>query len=272
MGSHAAGAKLIALLGVPLDHNSSFLRGPSEAPAVIRRALRCGAANCFAENGVDIDAPGLLIDAGDVRIIDGDPACREEIEASVTRQLLQGRRVLALGGDHSITHPIMSAYAAAGQRAHILHFDAHPDLYDDFEGNPQSHASPFARIMERGLADGLTQIGIRTLNPQQQSQADRFGVVIHQMRSSRPQDIVLPDGPVYLSFDIDALDPAFAPGVSHHEPGGLSVREALSIIQRIPGPIVGADIVEYNPRRDLNGVTAMVAAKLLKEIVGMMAR
>jgi arginase family enzyme len=76
---------------------------------------------------------------------------------------------------------------------------------------------------------------------------------------------------VYLSFDLDALDPAYAPGVSHHEPGGLSVREVLNVIRRVAGPIVGADIVELNPRRDLNGVTAMVAAKLLREIGARMA-
>ncbi|HEY2807432.1 MAG TPA: arginase family protein [Steroidobacteraceae bacterium] len=81
-----------------------------------------------------------------------------------------------------------------------------------------------------------------------------------------PRHIELPRGPVYVSFDLDALDPAYAPGVSHHEPGGLSVRDVLNVIRRVEGPIVGADIVELNPRRDVNGVTAMVAAKLLKEI------
>ena len=262
----------IALLGIPLDHNSSFLRGPSEAPEAIRRALRCGAANCFAENGVSVDTPGLMIDVGDVPIADGDPRSHSIIEMAVGEQLRHGRRVLTLGGDHSITFPVLSAYSVSGQRLHILHFDAHPDLYHDFEGNPESHASPFARIMEAGLAAGLTQIGIRTLNPHQKAQAERFGVTVHEMRDCRLADIVLPACPVYVSFDLDALDPAFAPGVSHHEPGGLSVRDVLSVIQRIPGPLAGADIVELNPRRDLNGVTAMVAAKLLKEFVGMMAR
>ena len=262
----------ISLLGVPLDYNSSFLRGAAEAPAAIRGALRCGAANLYAENGVDLDTPGLLIDAGDLSVVDGDPRGAASIQAGVAAELGRGRRVLALGGDHSITAPIVAAYAACGRRVHILHFDAHPDLYHDFEGNPESHASPFARIMENGHADGLTQFGIRTLNPHQKSQAERFGVTVHEMRNSRLEDAVLPRGPVYVSFDLDALDPAFAPGVSHHEPGGLSMREVLSVIQRIPGPVVGADIVELNPRRDVNGVTAMVAAKLVKELVGAMAR
>ena len=77
-------------------------------------------------------------------------------------------------------------------------------------------------------------------------------------------------GRVYVSFDLDALDPAFVPGVAHHEPGGLSVRQALDVIQRLPGPIVGADVVEYNPRNDVGGVTARVAAKLVKELAARM--
>jgi len=125
--------------------------------------------------------------------------------------------------------------------------------------------------MENGLAKRLVQVGIRTLNPHQREQIDRFGVESHEMKdvdiSSIGRDF---DGPVYISCDIDALDPAFAPGVSHHEPGGLSVRDVLGVIQRIPNHIVGADIVEYNPGRDINDMTAMVAAKLLKEIAGMM--
>jgi arginase family enzyme len=78
------------------------------------------------------------------------------------------------------------------------------------------------------------------------------------------------ESPVYVSFDLDALDPAFVPGVAHHEPGGLSVRQALDVIQRLPGPIVGADVVEYNPRNDVGGVTARVAAKLVKELAARM--
>jgi arginase len=95
--------------------------------------------------------------------------------------------------------------------------------------------------------------------------------VISMRNLSRFAELRL-DGPLYISFDLDVLDPAFAPGVSHHEPGGLSVREALTFIQSIQAQIVGADIVEYNPVRDRDGVTAMVAAKVLKEIAAGMVR
>ncbi len=97
----------------------------------------------------------------------------------------------------------------------ILHFDAHPDLYEAFEGNRSSHASPFARIMERGGVRTLTQVGIRTMNAHQQAQAERFGVIMHAMHDFDSRALALPRGPVYLSFDMDALDPAYAPGVSH---------------------------------------------------------
>jgi len=122
----------------------------------------------------------------------------------------------------------------------------------------------------RGMVRILTQVGIRTLEASQRAQVKRFGVRVHQMKDFGRVPLVLPEGPVYVTVDMDALDPAFAPGVSHHEPGGLSVRDVLSIIQSLRGPVIGADIVELNPRRDLNGVTGMVAAKILKELVGAM--
>jgi arginase len=260
----------VALLGVPLDHNSSFLRGPAEGPAAIRAALHSGAANLAAESGVDFGSAGLLSDAGDVAITEGAD-CFEAIRTAAATQLAAGGRLLALGGDHSITSALVAAHEAVFPQLSILHFDAHPDLYDEFEGNRSSHASPFARIMERGRVRQLVQVGIRTLNAHQQAQAKRFGVLMHGMNDFDARAVVLPRGPVYLSFDLDALDPAFAPGVSHHEPGGLSVRDVLNVLRRVEGPIVGADIVELNPRRDLNGMTSMVAAKLVKEIGGRMS-
>jgi arginase family enzyme len=148
----------------------------------------------------------------------------------------------------------------------ILHIDAHPDLYHDYEGNPNSHASPFARIMEANLAKRLVQVGIRTINPHQRDQIQRFGVEVVEMRDWRSTSLPRFDGPVYLSLDLDALDPAFAPGVSHHEPGGFSAREIITLIQNLEGELVGADIVELNPTRDPLGITAMLAAKLCKEI------
>ena len=126
--------------------------------------------------------------------------------------------------------------------------------------------------MENKLAARLVQVGIRTLNAHQAAQAARFGVEIHPMRTWRPDTDLGLTGPLYLSIDLDALDPAFAPGVSHHEPGGLSVRELIQLIHAIEVPVVGADIVEYNPVRDINDMTAVVGAKLVKEVSALLSR
>jgi arginase family enzyme len=160
--------------------------------------------------------------------------------------------------------------AASHKNLNILHLDAHADLYDDFEGNPHSHASPFARILEQGLAQRLVQVGIRTLNPHQREQAKRFGVEIIEMKDWKDSHVFSFDGPLYISLDIDALDPTFAPGVSHYEPGGFSTRQVLNIIQNLKANIVGADIVELNPSRDIHNMTAMTAVKFLKELLAKM--
>jgi arginase family enzyme len=152
----------------------------------------------------------------------------------------------------------------------ILHFDAHPDLYHDFRGSPFSHASPFARIMEEKLAQRLVQAGIRTMNRHQREQAIRFGVEVMEMKDLKDGLELRFDNPVYISVDMDALDPAFAPGVSHREPGGLTTRQVIEIIQSIEAPVIGGDIVEFNPKMDPTGMTAVVCAKILKELAAKM--
>jgi arginase len=121
--------------------------------------------------------------------------------------------------------------------------------------------------MEQGLAERLVQVGIRTLNTHQAEQAKKYGVEIHPMRGLDLAEVPKSfNNPLYISLDLDGIDPAFAPGVSHHEPGGLTTRQVIELIQRIDTEVVGADIVEYNPLRDFQDTTAFVAAKLLKEI------
>jgi arginase len=262
-----------ALLGIPLDGNSSYLRLAAGAPGKIRGALRSDASNQWSESGVDAGAEGAFADAGDLRLRDTRENVSEdfaEIERAVGELLEQGRRPVSLGGDHSVTYPILKGFARRHPELTIVHFDAHPDLYDEFEGSRVSHACLFARIMEERLAGRLVQIGIRTLNGHQREQAEKFGVEIVQMAVLPAYARLKIHGPVYISFDMDVLDPAFAPGVSHREPGGMTVREAIAHLHSIQGKIVGADIVEYNPAQDISGMTAVVAAKVLKEILGKM--
>jgi len=175
-----------------------------------------------------------------------------------------------LGGDHSITFPIVKAVARQHPGLTIFHFDAHPDLYDELAGNRLSHACPFARIMEAGLAKRLVQIGIRTMTGHQRQQAQKFGVEVVEMRALPAYQKLKAEGPVYVTFDMDVLDPAYAPGVSHREPGGMTVREVIAHLHAMEGQIVGADLVEYNPVQDVSGLTATVAGKIVNDILGKM--
>lgn len=255
------------LLGIPFDAHSSYLRGPANAPPLIREAFRCDSSNLSSESGVDLSGP-VFTDAGDLKLAAGNAF--QLIESTVGDLLSHGQRPICLGGDHSITYPILRAFAKKFDDLTIVHFDAHPDLYDEFEGNRLSHACPFARIMEEGCAKRLIQLGIRTMNAHQRQQAARFGVEVVEMRNLPALQKLDIGGEVYVSFDVDVLDPAFAPGISHREPGGMSVREALSHLHAIQGNIVGADIVEYNPKQDIAQLTAMVCGKILKELLGKM--
>ena len=262
---HNVKKNAVALVGIPYDENSSYLQGAAAAPQKIRKALHCGSANLCSESGVDLGNHALFTDLGDMEL-EGLPAPLEAVELFADQLLERQARVLSLGGDHSLTPAVLRAYSKKYDGLNLLQFDAHPDLYNEFEGNRNSHACPFARIMEEKLVKRLVQVGIRTMNSHQHEQAERFGVEVIDMKSWRPGIGFDFSGPLYISFDMDALDPAFAPGVSHHEPGGFSTREVLTMIQNIDVPVIGADIVEFNPLRDTSGMTAMVAAKLLREL------
>ncbi len=264
----------ISLLGIPWDANSSHLFGCAAGPAAMRTALHSGSGNDANEASVEV-VP-MLDDRGDVRLANerGSTADAEAITAAVTAELDRERPVISVGGDHAVTFPILRAFRDrfGGDRLTVVHVDAHPDLYDDLDGNPLSHASPFARALEEGCMSTLVQLGIRTATPHQRRQAERWGVEMIGARDLGRFDPARLTGPIYVSIDLDGLDPSVAPGVSHHDPGGLTVREVLDVIDAIPGPIVGADVVELNPSRDVVDMTAMVGAKLVKELAGAMLR
>lgn len=257
--------KKIALIGVPWDKKGSYLGGQALAPNRIREAMHCGSANYWTELNVNPIENELFEDWGDLKLKD-----YFDIEKQFARILNRDVRTLAIGGDHSVTYPIVKAHAQFRGEFDILHIDAHGDLYDEFEGDKYSHACPFARIMEQKLATRLIQVGIRAINPHQREQMERFDVETIEMHHFDAGQRPTYNKPIYISLDLDALDPAYAPGVSHHEPGGLTTREVLRIIQNIDVPIIGADVVEYNPHKDVSDMTAMLGAKLVKEIAGKM--
>lgn len=258
-------AATVAIVGVPHDIHSSFMRGPAEAPTLIRQVLEAGSANLCAENGYSLEENPRLHDLGNLPI-SNDEAGYWQIENHISTILESGTKILTLGGDHAIAYPVIKAHAQEYERLTVLQLDAHPDLYDELDGDRYSHACPFARLMETGRIKRLVQIGIRTMTEHQKTQVKKFGVEVIEMRDWNPHLDLKLEEPLYLTIDLDVLDPAFAPGISHHEPGGMTMRELLRLIQNLKTPLIGADIVELNPVRDLSNMTAMVAAKLLKEV------
>ncbi len=262
----------IAILGVPFDEKSSYLRGAAGGPAAVR-SVSTGKCYCgYTELGVNLEEDTVLVDLGDVDT-SGDPDKSFALtEKAVSAVLDKGAAPIILGGDHSITYPVLKAFARAFKPLDVLHFDAHPDLYEDLYGDRLSHACPFARIIEEGLAAGVVQVGVRAITAIQRAKALKSGVRMIEMKDIQDPLHLRFANPVYVSFDLDALDPAYAPGVSHHEPGGLTTRQALQVIQSLKGRIVGLDIVELNPTRDPSGITAAAAFKILKETAGRIVR
>lgn len=259
------------LIGLPSDINSSFERGPALAPPLVRAALWSDRGNAAAEDGRELGADFRIVDCGDLSLAE-EPSDDALITAAVSASIGAGHVPLIIGGDHAMTHPVVRAVSGHYGPVTILHFDAHPDLYSNFANNPRSHASPFARIMEAGLAKRLVQVGIRTLNQECCEQAARFGVEIIPMAEFVPDRVPILEGPLYISIDLDGIDPSEAPGVSHLEPGGLTTREVLAVLRRQTATVVGADVVEYNPRFDHNARTAILAAKLIRELAALAVR
>ena len=274
---------LVSVIGVPWDASSSWQRGAAEAPAAIRKALWAPSSNAYNERGDDLAAPGVFEDVGDVELPEEPAQARAAIEDRIRVLVQAGRRPLILGGDHSITYPILRGFAGRAEAPVVLHLDAHGDLYDEFPlrsgaetepGDRYSHACPFARVMEERLATRLIQVGVRTLNAHQRAQAAKFGV--ETLGADRWRDAIAQvarlRGALYVSLDLDVLEPMLAPGLSHPEPGGLNVRDVLEIFAAIRVPVIGADVVEYNPRNDVRDLTARVGAKFVKELIGLMRR
>ncbi len=260
----------VALLGFAWDASSSYARGAALAPPVIRSLLFDEASSPYSLSGEDIREA--------ISVYDFDPLpeepgkARAAIEERTARVIDSGKAPLSLGGDHSITYPILRAVRDAHGPVNILHIDAHPDLYEEFGGDRYSHACPFARAIEDGCIGKLVQIGIRSAGPEQRAFSEKHGVIMlgaDDLDRIPYDDLV---APLYVSVDLDGLDPAFAPGVSHPEPGGLSTRDVLSMLAKLRAAPIGADIVELNPTCDVHLATARVAARLVKELASAMTK
>lgn len=255
-----------ALLGAPYDAASSYRPGARLAPTAIRELAK--SLNTCTERGHDLVNLNAA-DAGDLIL----PPCarnsHESLKTEVGRWLARGAVPIVLGGDHSVTVPCFEAVWQRHPDAQLLYFDAHPDLYADYEGDPFSHACVVSRILELDGMSGarITQVGIRASTPAQQATARRSGV--RTVHAWEVDGFVYESAlPVYISFDIDVLDPAHAPGCGNPVPGGLSTRQAFDLLRAVRAPVVGVDVVEVNPLLDPHGITALAAARVVIETLG----
>jgi len=255
----------IAIIGIPFDEKSCYLKGASKGPRAIREASTGKAINPWTELGVNLEEETVLVDLGDIDVTGDFKDVFSRIEERIFEILEREAIPIVLGGDHSISLPVVRAFSRKFRPLDILHFDAHPDLYEELYGDRYSHACPFARIMEEGLAQNLVQVGVRTATGEQRAKALKHGVRIIEMKDVKENLTLDFSNPLYISFDMDALDPAYAPGVSHHESGGLSTRQAINVIHALNARIVGLDVVE---ERDITGITVAAAVKIIKEVAG----
>ncbi|HKO32190.1 MAG TPA: agmatinase [Candidatus Limnocylindria bacterium] len=276
----------IAVVGVPFDSGVTYRPGARFGPAAIREASRLLKPYNPALD-VSPFAQAQVVDAGDIaanpfHIDEAVNQVREGLAALLTRP---EQRVVMLGGDHTIALPALQAVNRVHGPVALVHFDAHLDTWDTYFGAPCTHGTPFRRAVEQGLLvkDRSAHIGIRgsLYDRADLLDDDSLGFTIVHCRDldrigfdgavQRIRDRV-GDHPVYVSIDIDVLDPAFAPGTGTPEIGGMTSRELVAILRGMRGlNIVGADVVEVAPAYDGGDITAVAAANLAYELITLMA-
>lgn len=276
----------VAVLGVPFDSGVSYRPGARFGPAHIRTASKLLRPYNPALD-VSPFAVQQVVDAGDLAVNPFDIShAVGTIEAAARRFAADGTRLLTLGGDHTIALPLLRAVAGTHGPIGVVHFDAHLDTWDTYFGEPTTHGTPFRRASEEGLLDPerCLHIGIRgplyTSEDLTQDGVLGFQVIrADEYETGAVADLVtrarrrLRSGPVYVSVDIDVLDPAHAPGTGTPEAGGLTSRELLHTLRGLVGlDIVGADLVEVSPPYDHAEITGIAAAHVAYELLSVLAR
>jgi agmatinase len=267
----------LAFAALPCDQSSSIRRGSRVGPERIRLAYDGRVYNATTETGIDLS--GAVSDLGSWKPESGWEETRAAYAAQAMEVLARRQTLFVAGGDHGITIPLVAAAEVVGEHLHVVQLDAHPDLYPEYGGDPWSHACVATRILEMEHVASVTQIGIRTLNHAQSEVARRHPgrLAIVEARDLRAGSILghgdmpehlRPGARVWLTVDLDVFDPAFAPGVAHPVPGGLTPRQAIELIQESGWDLVGMDVVECLPERDEGDRTAILAARLLHEAMG----
>lgn len=275
----------IAVLGVPFDSGVSYRPGARFGPSHVRESSRLLRPYNPAQ-GVEPFARAQVVDAGDIAV---NPFSIEEavaqIEAGARALTERAGRLVTIGGDHTIALPLLRALAAKHGPVAVVHFDAHLDTWDTYFGEPVTHGTPFRRASEEGLLDrsGCLHVGIRGPLYSTRDLTDDAELGFQIVHALELEDIGsrgvverirarVEQRPVYVSIDIDVLDPAFAPGTGTPESGGLLSRELLAIVRGLAGlQLVGADVVEVAPAYDHAQITGIAAAHVVYELVSAMA-
>lgn len=262
------------ILGIPWDNSSSYRRGCARGPRAIREATSEKLYNGFNESLVNLTEYWGYKDLGDVKAESFGELVEKVYE--LIKSHYTGELFIFLGGDHSITYATFRALKKVSQEEFgLIYFDAHPDLYPEYEGDRYSHACTVRRLVEEGFVKGrnVVQIGIRAPTKEQIEFAEEHGIkIILASEIYHCQKVDVPFERAYFSFDMDVLDPAFAPGVGNPEPGGLTTRELVEVIKSLKTEVVAFDVVELNPSYDYKGITAFAAAKIIREILGKTAK
>jgi len=275
----------IALVGIPWDGGTTNRAGARHGP----REMRNQSSLMRRVHHVSKVAPFSLANVADVGDVSVNPIDLQDglarIEAGIAEIVAAGAVPLCAGGDHLTTLPVLRAVAQS-RSVGLIHFDAHSDTNDTYFGdNPFTHGTPFRRAIEAGLLDPkrIVQIGIRgsIYDPDEHGWAREQGVrIIYMEEFARrgPEDVmaearaIAGDGPTYVTFDIDSIDPSMAPGTGTPEVGGFTTREAQAMLRLLDNvDIVGADVVEVSPPFDLGGMTALAGATMMFELMCVMA-
>ena len=275
----------VALMGIPYDGGTSYRTGARFGP----RAVREQSSLIRPWHPVLKVHPFerlRVADCGDVDVVPiSIERTYEQIERRLDAVLAAGTTPLCVGGDHSISLPILRAIARRHGPVGVIHFDAHPDTWDEYFGSKFFHGTPFRRAVEEGAVDPrrMIQVGIRgpLYGPEDFAFQDQHGMEVIRIEAVKEHGVAwaverlarLRGGPVYVSFDIDAVDPAYAPATGTPEVGGLTSYEALALLRGLTGmDLVGADVVEVSPPYDGPGqITSLLAANLMFEIVTLFA-
>lgn len=268
------------VLGLCWDKSSSFRRGSAKAPGMIRDYTSSKLYNPYTEVGVNLKDHWRIYDLGDVNppsFIDAITMVRDMVS-----KLTGSKLDIFLGGDHSTTYIALKALMEASNGSWgLVYFDSHPDLYESYNGDPYSHACTLRRIIDDSLVDPkhIVQVGIRAATAGQLDYARKRAIRVfstsdvYKMRAREISLIIkkILSGVdnIYVSFDVDVLDPAFAPGVGNPEGGGVTLRNLIDIIHDFKGLNIHAfDVVEANPDYDCKGITFYSISKFIREMLG----